>query len=56
MGRTLIFNGEELNEILICLLSRYRMLTVIRGKHDNEVKTINKIMEMIRHEPDKSYE
>ena len=56
MGRTLIFNDEELNEIAVCLLARYRMLIVIRGKHDSEVKTINKIMEMIRHEPDKSYE
>lgn len=51
MDKTLHFNDEELNEITACLLSRYRMLIVIRGKHDDEVKTINKIMEMIKNEP-----
>lgn len=51
MDKTLHFDDEELNEIAICLLSRYRKLVVIRGKHDNEVKTINKIMEKIENEP-----
>lgn len=53
MDRTLHFDVEELNEIAICLQSRYRMLLVIRGnKHDdNEIRTINKIMEKIQNEP-----
>ena len=49
--KTFRFDDEELNEIAVCLLSRYRMLIVIRGKHDNETKTINKIMEKIKNEP-----
>ena len=50
MDRTLHLDDEQLNEIIDCLLSRYRMVTVIKGKHDNELKTINKIMEMIKNE------